>query len=105
MKHRSTHRFALLFAAALATAMLAAPAAQAFTFESQAPGDSGGAKNYTDPMDAISPQGQGDSSRFDGNGATTYRQGGFSVQFNHAGDGRSFDQRYNPDYLFDPLRR
>jgi ABC-type transport system substrate-binding protein len=96
----------LLFAAALGMALLAAPAAQAFTFENQASGDSAvnalapGVKPYVDPTDKLEPA-QG-ASRFDGNGATTYQQKGLTLQF---GQPRSFNERYNPDYLYDPLRR
>ena len=102
MTHQA-HRFAMLFAAALAAALLAAPAARAFTFERNAPGDSGGAAlNYSDPMENLLPQ-QSESSRFDGNGQTTYRAGGLTVhQFN---GGASFDQRYNPSNLLDPFAR
>jgi hypothetical protein len=96
-----TQRFALL-AAALAAAVIAAPAAQAFTYERNAPGDSGAAMNYTDPMENLMPQ-QGDSSHFDGNGQTTFQAGGLTVhQFNGSG---SFDQRYNPSNLLDPFAR
>lgn len=97
---------ALLSAAAFAAALLAAPAAQAFTFQGQAPGDSAGTKAYVDPMDGVSSGDQQDTSRFDGNGqGSTYQQGGFSLRMNQTGEGQSFDQRYNPNYMFDPLRR
>jgi ABC-type transport system substrate-binding protein len=96
----------LLFAAALATVLLAAPAAQAFTFENQASGDSAvnalapGVEPYVDPTDKLEPS--NDASRFDGNGTSAYQQGGLSLQFGHP---RSFNERYNPNYLYDPLRR
>ena len=80
MKHQTT--FALLSAAALAATLLAAPAAQAFTYERNASGDSGTGLNYTDPDENLAPKADG-SSRFDGNGPSTYQQGGFSMQFNH----------------------
>jgi hypothetical protein len=96
----------LLFAAALGAVLLAAPAAQAFTFE-DAVGGSGavnalapGVKPYVDPADKLEPG--KDAARFDGNGTPTYQQGGFSLQFGHQ---PSFNERYNPDYLYDPLRR
>lgn len=104
MKQIST--LALLSAAALAAALLAAPAARAFTFEGQAPGDSGGTKSYVDPTDSLAPGGQQDTSRFDGNGqGSIYRQGGFSLRLNQPSDGQSFDQRYNANNLFDPYAR
>jgi hypothetical protein len=96
----------LLFAAALGTGLLAAPAVQAFTFENQAGGDRAvnalapGVRPYVDPTDKLEPS--QDASRFDGNGTTTYQQGGLSLQFGHQ---PSFNERYNPDYLYDPLRR
>jgi hypothetical protein len=96
----------LLFAAALGAVLLAAPAAQAFTFENQASGDgavnalASGVKPYVDPTDKLEPS--QNASRFDGNGTSTYPQGGLSLQFGHQ---RSFDERYNPDYLYDPLKR
>ena len=96
----------LLFAAALGAVLLAAPAAQAFTFENQASGDgavnalASGVKPYVDPTDKLEPS--QDATRFDGNGTSAYQQGGFSLQFGHQ---PSFNERYNPDYLYDPLRR
>lgn len=96
----------LLFAAALGLALLTAPAAQAFTFENQASGDgavnalASGVKPYADPTDKLAPS--QDASRFDGNGTSKYEFGGTTLQF---GRQPSFDERYNPDYLYDPLRR
>jgi hypothetical protein len=101
MTHQ-THRFALVLAAALAGVLLAAPAAQAFTFERNATGDNGAALNYTDPMENLLPQTQGDAAHFDGKG-TVYQQGGLSLQMNQSGG--SFDQRYNPSNLLDPFAR
>ena len=96
----------LLFAAALGLVLLTAPAAQAFTIENQASGDgavnalASGVKPYVDPTDK--PEPSKDASRFDGNGTSTYQHGSFSLQF---GRQRSFNEKYNPDYLYDPLRR
>jgi hypothetical protein len=96
----------LLFAAALATVLLAAPAAQAFTFEGQASGDSAasaiapGVTPYLDPTDKLEPS--KDAAGLDGNGTSKFEFGGTTLQFGHQ---RSFNQRYNPDYLYDPLRR
>ncbi len=98
-----THRFALIAAAGLAAALLAAPAAQAFTFERNAPGDSGASLNYQDPMMNLAPQSQ-DSTRADSNGTHTFRDGNFSMQFNNSG-AASFDQRYNPNNLYNPFAR
>jgi hypothetical protein len=96
----------LLFSVAFATVLLAAPAAQAFTFEDA--GGGGGAANtlapgvtpYLDPSDKLAPS--QDASRFDGSGTSKYEFGGTTLQFGHQ---RSFNERFNPDYLYDPLRR
>jgi hypothetical protein len=96
----------LLFAGAFAAAVLAAPAAQAFTFEGQASGDgavnalASGIKPYVDPTDRLEPS--KDASGFNGNGTTKYESGGMTLQF---GRQPSFNEKYNPDYLYDPLRR
>jgi hypothetical protein len=100
------HRLVLLSAAALATVLLAAPAAQAFTFEGQASGDSAasalapGVTPYLDPTDKLEPS--QDASRFDGGGTSKYEFGGTTLQFGHQ---RTFNQRFNPDSLYDPLKR
>lgn len=99
MKHISTQ---LLFAAALAFA--SATAAQAFTFESAAPGDGGGAtRNYTDPDSRVVPK-AGSSSRFDDQSQSD-QKGGLTLQFGGIGRGQSFDQKYNSNDFFDPLKR
>lgn len=101
-----THRFGLLFAAALAAGLLAAPAAQAFTYQSGAVGDDGTPLNYTDPMDNLAPKTQGDASRFDGGGqGTVYQQGGLTLQMHQFNGGGGFDQRYNANNLLDPFAR
>lgn len=103
MKH-DTQRFALVAAAALAAAVIAAPAAQAFTFERNAPGDNGAALNYTDPMENLAPKTQG-SAGFDEKGGTrTFNDGNFTVQFHNSGSA-GFNQRYNANNLFDPFAR
>jgi len=92
---------ALLFATALA--LVSASAAQAFTFESNAPGDGGGtARNYVDPQDQISPQ-AGSPQRFGSGGQGEAQQGGFSMQF--GGQTQSFDQKYNSNSYFDPYKQ
>jgi len=90
--------------AALAAALLAAPAAHAFTFQGQAPGDSGGAKSYVDPMDNVSPQTQDSGSRFDNRGAIP-QQSGVYFGFSRNSAPGSFDQRYNADNLLNPYAR
>ena len=91
----------LLFAAALAFAT--ANAAQAFTFESTAPGDGGGAtRNYTDPDSQISPK-AGSPSRFDDQSQSGQKDG-FYMNFG-GGRGQSFDQKYNSNDFFDPTKR
>jgi hypothetical protein len=95
----------LLFAALFAM-ILSAPAAQAFTFEKNASGDSlvnglaAGANPYGDPDEKLAPG--RDASGFDNNGTTVYRQGDMSLQF---GRPRSFNEEFNPNKLYDPLRR
>jgi hypothetical protein len=96
----------LLFAAAFGALLLAAPAAQAFTLENQSSGDgagnalASGVKPYVDPADKLDPG--KDAARFDGNGTSKYEFGGTTLQF---GRRPSFNEKYNPDYLYDPLRR
>ena len=105
MTHR-THRFVIIAACATAAALLAAPAAQAFTFERDAAGDNGAALNYSDPIDNLAPRQPGDASHFDGSGhGTVYQQGGLSLQMNQGGGAGSFDSRYNADNLFNPFAR
>ena len=92
----------LLFAAALAFA--SATAAQAFTFESTASGDGGGAtRNYTDPDSQIAPK-AGSPQRFDDQGQSGQKEG-LSLQFGGIGRGQSFDQKYNSNDFFDPTKR
>ena len=93
----------VLSAAALAAALLAAPAAQAFTFEGQAPGDAGG-KAYVDPMQSVAPQAQDSGSRFDNRGAIP-QQNGLYFGVTRNSEPGSFDQRYNANNLFDPYAR
>ncbi len=101
-----THRLALFAAAVLAAALLAAPAARAFTFESNASGDAGPGLNYADPDQNLAPSTQGNGSQFDGNGRSVYRQGGMTMQmYSGNGGGGSFDNRYNADNLFNPFAR
>jgi hypothetical protein len=95
MKHVST----LLFAAALALADVGA--AQAFTFESTAPGDGGGnARNYVDPQDQMTPK-AGSPQRFSQPGQDGQAKSGLFI----TGPTQSFDQKYNSNDLFNPMRR
>lgn len=92
MKHlppsRSRQRLAVL-AAALGLAVLAAPAAHAFTIDDQSNTNSDGTARYTDP-----------DARFSGsgNGQTVIKQGNTTIQF--GGQPQSFDQRYSTDRMF-----
>jgi hypothetical protein len=97
MKHLppspSRHRLAVLAAAfGLAVlAVLAAPAAHAFTIEDQSNTNSNGSARYSDP-----------DARFSGsgNGQTTIQQGNTTLRF--GGQQSTFDQRYNPNRMFEP---
>ena len=97
MKHLppspSRHRLAVL-AAAFGLALLAAPAAHAFTIDDQSNTNSDGTARYVDP-----------DARFSGsgNGQTTIQQGNTNLRF--GGQQGSFDQRYNPNRMFDPNAR
>jgi hypothetical protein len=96
MKHVST----FLFAAVLALAGVGA--AQAFTFESTAPGDgSGNARNYLDPQDQIEPK-AGSPQRFD-QGQNDGQKSGFFLNFGN--QTQSFDQKYNSGDYFNPMKR
>jgi hypothetical protein len=94
----------MLSAAAFAALMLAAPAAQAFTFQGQAPGDSG-VKAYVDPVDKAAPQAQDNGSRFDNRGAIPQQQDGLYFGVGRNSEAGSFNQRYNANNLFDPFAR
>jgi hypothetical protein len=97
MKHLppspSRHSLAVL-AAALGLALLAAPAAHAFTIDDQSNTNSDGSARYADP-----------DARFSGSGTgqTTIQQGNATLRF--GGQQGSFDQRYNPNRMFDPNAR
>ena len=97
MKHLppspSRHRLAVL-AAAFGLALLAAPAAHAFTIDDQSNTNSDGSARYADP-----------DARFSGsgNGQTTIQQGNTTLRF--GGQQGTFDQRYNPNQFFDSISR
>ena len=91
--------FALLFAAAVALA--GTSAAQAFTYESAAPGDSGASHNYLDPQDQITPK-AGSPQRFD-QGQNSEPKSGFFMNFN--GRQQTFDEKYNSNDYFNPMMK
>lgn len=100
MKIRTTSR--AFAAAAFLAALYAAPGAQAFTIE-----DQGGARGGQGFMDLDKPAATPDRnvpvSPFNSdNGQTTMKQGNTTFQF---GQQRSFNERYNPNNLFDPYAR
>jgi hypothetical protein len=86
------HRLAVL-AAAFGLAVLVAPAAHAFTIENQGATNSDGNARYTNP-----------DARFSGpnNGQTVIKDGNTTLQF---GQRPSFDERYNPNRMFNPIPR
>jgi hypothetical protein len=92
MKHRV--RLAIL-AVGVGMAMLAAPLAHAFTYEDLNNTNADGTAKYVDPGDNVSNFGNS-------GGQNTLRQGNTALQF---GQPQTFQQRYNPSNLFDPLGR
>ncbi len=82
-----------LLAAVLGAALVAAPAARAFTLEYQGDTNSDGSAKIVDPDKRFS-SGQ--------NGQNTIKQGNTTLQF---GGRPSFQQQYNSDRLFDPGAR
>jgi hypothetical protein len=88
----SRHRLAVLVAA-FGLALLAMPAAHAFTIDDHSNTNSDGTARYTDPDERFSGS---------GNGQTTIQQGNATLRF---GGQPSFDQRYNPNQTFDPNAR
>jgi hypothetical protein len=93
MKHLPPSRLRLAILAA--AFVLAAPAAHAFTFEGQANTNtnSDGSARYTDPDERFSNS---------GNGQGTIQQGNTTLRF---GQPQSFDQRYDPNRMFNPVDR
>ena len=77
-----------LAAVAFSLALLAAPAAHAFTIDNQSNSD--GSARFDPDARFSSPS----------NGQTTIQQGNTAFRFGQQG---SFDQRYNPSRMFDPL--
>jgi len=87
-----------VFAVASGLIVMAAPAAHAFTIDNQSNTTSSGAARYADPDEQFS-SGSGSGS----GGANSYHYGNATVQFGSPTQGQSFDQRYNPSRMFDPL--
>ncbi len=98
MKHLPSspfrHRLAVLVAA-FGLALLAMPAAHAFTIDGQSNSNSNsdGTARYADPDERFSGS---------GNGQTTIQQGNATLRF---GNQPSFDQRYNPKQMLEPNAR
>ncbi|MDP2409553.1 MAG: hypothetical protein Q8M26_04615 [Pseudolabrys sp.] len=91
------HRL-VLAAAGFGLALLAAPVAQAFTFEDLGGGTGDSASRYAAP--------ETPHSRFGTIGSPTgpaIRQGNTTLQFGGTQPRGSFHQRYNSDRLFDPI--
>jgi hypothetical protein len=91
---------ALVFAAAFGV-VLAAPAAQAFTFEQGATNSDGTAK-FTTPDSRFFNSGSTTNSSSSTTGNPTYRSGNTSLQF---GGSQSQSQRYNVENMFNPNGR
>jgi hypothetical protein len=91
--------FAVL--AGVATVLVTAPAARAFTLQ-DGQGNTSGGSNWRD-LEMPKPKADEPDSRFKSeNGLTTYKQGNSTFFF---GSKPSFDQKYNPSNLFDPYAR
>ena len=87
---------AAVIAAAVATVILVAPAAQAFTLDEQSNTTAKGAARYSDP-----------DARFDGADSgrgQVIQQGNATIRFSGP-EGGSFGQRYDTNRMFDPLGR
>jgi hypothetical protein len=94
----SRHQMAVL-AAALGLALLAAPAAHAFTMDNQSNTNSDGTAKFSDPDDRISRFGSSGSGTTLQNGSTTFQFGPLQQNSN--------DSRFNSDAarMFNPLGR
>ena len=92
MKQLTHHRLAV-FTAAFALAVLAAPAAHAFTMDNQSSVNADGTARYADPDAQFSGAGSG-------SGQNVFKQGNATIQF---GSQQSFDQRYDNSRMFDSL--
>jgi hypothetical protein len=83
-------------AAAFGASLLAAGAAQAFTFDNTTNTNSDGAARYTDPDSRLT----GGDNR--GDGPTTIRNGNSTLQF---GAPRESSRNFNTDSMFQPNGR
>jgi hypothetical protein len=94
MAHSTTRYYGLVFAAACGLALLAAPAAHAFTVDNQ---DSSGASNMF--LNGTAPSADPDDKLTSGlsNGQSTYKSGNSTFQF---GAQPSFEQRYDSNRMF-----
>ena len=88
-----------LAAALVGAAMLTAPVAHAFTLEDATGNGQDQSFLYPD-RGAAADSGQAQQGFTSKDGVTTFKDGNASLTFGHR---KSFDQRYNPDHLFDPL--
>lgn len=92
----------IVFAAIVGATLLSATSAGAFTFENKDSGDGAvnalapGVNPYGDPADRLEPK-----KNFDSN-TSTYKQDGLTIKF---GREPTFNEKYNSNDLFDPLRR
>jgi hypothetical protein len=84
------------FAATFGVSVLAASAAQAFTFDNTTNTNSDGSARYTDPDERFSGTGSN-------NGQTTIKQGGTTLQFGTQRPGA--DRNFNTDSMFQPNGR
>ena len=87
-----------LASALAAAAILAAPAAHAFTIENQ--NANGQDQSFLYPDRGIAGAGQTQQGFTSKDGITTYKDGNATLQFGHR---QSTDQNYNADQLFDAL--
>lgn len=101
MMHSPQYRRALALTAAFALAVVAAAPARAFTVENK--DGSGSGQGFTDlDIPKVPSAGTPDSRFKSKDGMTSYKTDIGTLQF---GSRPSFDQRYNPNSLFDPFAR
>lgn len=94
-------RFAVA-AALLGAAVLAAPAAHAFTIQNESPGSNNDQSFLYPDRGAATASDQSAQGFKQDDGVTTLKDGNATLEFGHH---QSFDQRYNADHYFDPLGR
>jgi hypothetical protein len=97
MKHlplRLSHHRLAIFAAAFGLALLAVPAAHAFTLDGNANTTPSGTPRFTDPDEQFSGTSTGGST-------TTYRQGTTTFRFGNSNS--QMDDRASVNRMFDPL--